>query len=152
MTLLPIPGHEETYWASAEGVISTRRRRGSHGGALKAYLGTNGYLNVDLYLNGSRQIRTVHSLIAETFLGPRPDGHLVRHLNGNALDNRIENLQYGTPSENAYDSVAHGTHWQVVKTQCPQGHPYDDENTRVIPSRPTARYCRACGRRQAVAA
>lgn len=32
----------------------------------------------------------------------------------------------------------------VNKTHCPQGHPYDEVNTYVTPSRPTARYCRAC--------
>lgn len=30
------------------------------------------------------------------------------------------------------------------KTHCPQGHEYTPENTYVLPSRPTARYCRAC--------
>lgn len=33
---------------------------------------------------------------------------------------------------------------QRAKTQCPQGHEYTPENTYVLPSRPTARYCRRC--------
>lgn len=34
---------------------------------------------------------------------------------------------------------------QREKTHCPQGHPYDEENTRVIvSSKGTARRCRAC--------
>jgi len=35
-------------------------------------------------------------------------------------------------------------HNNAVKTACPQGHPYSPENTYVLPSRPNARYCRAC--------
>ena len=34
----------------------------------------------------------------------------------------------------------------AIKTHCPQGHPYNPENTYVLPSRPNARYCRACQR------
>lgn len=33
-----------------------------------------------------------------------------------------------------------------LKTHCPRGHLYDETNTYVSPSRPTARYCRACKR------
>jgi hypothetical protein len=83
----------------------------------------------------------VHHLIAETFHGPRPEGMVVRHLNGNPLDNRAENLRWGTYTENNLDAVAHGTHLHARKTHCPQGHPYDAENTRVYRG---MRYCRAC--------
>lgn len=49
---------------------------------------------------GSRQ---VHQLVALTFLGPPPDGMEVRHLDGNAQNNCIENLKYGTRTENILD-------------------------------------------------
>ena len=34
----------------------------------------------------------------------------------------------------------------AAKTHCPAGHPYDEANTIVTPSRPNARYCRECNR------
>jgi len=45
----------------------------------------------------------------ETSVGPCPEGHVTRHLNGDPTDNRLENLRWGTRSENQRDSVKHGT-------------------------------------------
>ena len=42
----------------------------------------------------------VHVLIAYAFLGPRPDGLVIDHKNGNKLDNRACNLEYVSVSEN----------------------------------------------------
>jgi hypothetical protein len=51
--------------------------------------------------------RDVHRLILETFVGPRPPGKQCRHLNGDSLDNRLENLAWGTFHENFADRLAH---------------------------------------------
>ncbi len=48
-------------------------------------------------------------LVAETFLGPRPEGTQISHLNGNPSDNRPVNLVYETPAENNKRRIAHGT-------------------------------------------
>ena len=53
-------------------------------------------------------IRKVHHLVLETFIGPRPGGMVTRHLNGDSLDNRLENLTYGTHQENVDDRSRHG--------------------------------------------
>jgi hypothetical protein len=37
-------------------------------------------------------------------------------------------------------------HWTARITHCPQGHPYDEANTRMYEGR---RYCRACARERA---
>ena len=54
--------------------------------------------------------KNIHVAIAEAFLGFRPDGMVVRHVDGNRYNNAAENLCYGTPNENVYDSVSHGTY------------------------------------------
>jgi len=46
-------------------------------------------------------------MVLAAFVGPCPDGMHTRHLNGNKLDNRLENLQWGTPKENGEDRVKH---------------------------------------------
>lgn len=52
---------------------------------------------------------TIHSLVAEAFLGKKPDGLEIRHLNGIPWDNTVQNLAYGTPKENRADAVIHGS-------------------------------------------
>lgn len=52
----------------------------------------------------------VHRLVAEAFIGPCPQGHVVRHGPGGRLDNRPENLCYGTPAQNnGADKLRDGT-------------------------------------------
>lgn len=91
----------------------------------------------------------VHRLVAAAFVGPCPEGMEVRHLDGNKLNNAVRNLTYGTPSENNFDRVRHGTHPNANKTHCPRGHVYSPENTYYSPGR-TNRNCRTCirGRQQ----
>lgn len=61
-----------------------------------------GYLAVVLMSNdGKVKLRCkVHSIIAETFIGPRPAGAIVEHKNLNKHDNRVVNLEYISQREN----------------------------------------------------
>ena len=56
-----------------------------------------GYPRVRL---GHGRYITVHSLVAAAFIGPRPDGLQVNHINHDRSDNRVENLEYLSRSEN----------------------------------------------------
>jgi hypothetical protein len=67
------------------------------------------YLVAQLFVGGRNMPRKVHSLVAGAFLPPPPSPvHVLRHRNGNMLDNRAENLEWGTQAENMKDAVAHG--------------------------------------------
>lgn len=89
--------------------------------------------------------RYVHAMVLETYVGPKPpDMNLGRHLNGNSLDNSIENLRWGTYSENELDKVAHGTHQNARKTHCKRQHELSPENVYVTSW--GGRQCRACVR------
>ena len=59
-----------------------------------------GYLRVHLYIKGKRTTRTVHSLVAEAFIGPRPEGCEVNHKDGIKCHNEATNLEWMTPAEN----------------------------------------------------
>lgn len=50
----------------------------------------------------------LHRLVMEAFVGPRPPGMVIRHLDGNPRNNRLDNLAYGTPAENSADMIRHG--------------------------------------------
>lgn len=67
------------------------------------------YLKCGLILNGKLKRFSVHRLILLAFRGPCPIGMEGAHLNGNAKDNRIENLAYKTKLENEGDKITHGT-------------------------------------------
>lgn len=60
----------------------------------------NGYARVELSKNKSSKTFLVHRLIATVFI-PNPDNkRTVNHINGNKLDNRVENLEWATDKEN----------------------------------------------------
>jgi len=72
---------------------------------------SKGYKTVSAMLsNGKSRPVGVHQLVADAFHGPRPDGLVVRHLNGVPSDNAPGNLKYGTDAENADDRKRHGTY------------------------------------------
>lgn len=108
---------------------------------LKAHDDGRGYPTVYLYTEGQAHRRRIHRLVAAAFLGPCPVGQEVRHLDGVKVNNTVENLAYGTRSENEFDKVRHGTHQQARKTHCRRGHAYDDENTLRYGAK---RDCRTC--------
>lgn len=62
-------------------------------------LGTTGYLNVALQNKTLRKREKIHRLVAAAFIGP-PGKLDVNHIDGNKLNNRLENLEYVTRSEN----------------------------------------------------
>lgn len=106
-------------------------------------ISTGGYL----YVSGGRSVKIkVHVAVAAAFIGPRPDGLVIRHLDGNYKNNRVDNLAYGTQSENMQDAAQHGVLWTTKRTHCPRGHAYDEENTYWNRNH---RYCRACNRERA---
>lgn len=71
----------------------------------------NGYLHCTLYVDGGRRFtRKISRLVCEAFHGAKPTPcHQVRHLDGNKLNNRADNLAWGTQLENAADSKRHGS-------------------------------------------
>jgi hypothetical protein len=62
-----------------------------------------GYLQVGLYHDGVQHHKTVHSLVAECFIGERPDGYHVDHIDRNTTNNCLSNLRYLTPRENIHN-------------------------------------------------
>lgn len=69
----------------------------------------NGYLRVNLSDLGRREARCVHGLVAEAFIGSRPESMDVCHNDGNRDNNALSNLRYGTALENQRDRRAHRT-------------------------------------------
>ena len=99
---LPIadfPGYEVSYLGLVRGPMKT----------LTLSQDRKGYLFANMRRGGALHKRMVSGLVAEAFIGLRPDGQQVRHKNGIKSDNHFSNLEYGTQVENEHDKRRHGT-------------------------------------------
>ena len=144
----PVPGYEGSYAASSHGRIRsldriTDRGRNWRGRLLTPTPMKNGYLLVTLWRGGRQRTQLVHRLVLSAFHGPCPDGSEALHRDGIRTNNYLENLSWGTHSENQLDQVCHGTHHNASKSQCIRGHLFTPENTYTYPSG-RKRSCRRC--------
>lgn len=69
-----------------------------------------GYLQVHL-CDGHGRVKTerIHNLVTAAFIGTKPSGLVVRHLDSNSSNNILSNLVYGTYLENENDKINNGT-------------------------------------------
>lgn len=81
--------------------------------------------------------RSVHRIVHETFIGPIPEGLTIDHLCRVKPCANPGHIEAVTQAENNRRKPA------SLVTECPQGHPYDEENTRLNRGR---RNCRECDR------
>ena len=66
----------------------------------RKYKNSNGYVYVKLHVNGKCYNKRVHRLVAITFI-PNPENkNQVNHIDGNTLNNHVENLEWSDGSEN----------------------------------------------------
>ena len=88
--------YEGLYTISNQGVIRSLYT----GKILKQYLNKYGYYQVRLYKDKKVRNHTVHRLVAETFIpNPRKE-KTVNHIDGNKTNNKVENLEWCSFSEN----------------------------------------------------
>ena len=89
-------------------VYEDGRVLGLKGFFLKPGLSSNGYYTVAICSKDKKISTPIHRLIAECFI-PNPENKLyINHINSNRTDNRIENLEWCTPKENAIHMVKNG--------------------------------------------
>lgn len=67
-----------------------------------------GYKHVTIYINKKPKSCRIHRLVATAFIPNLENKPYVNHLNGIRSDNRVENLEWVTPSENTQHAVDTG--------------------------------------------
>lgn len=93
--------------------------------------------------------KNIHTLVAEAFIGPRPDGFDVCHNNGDRFDNRPGNLRYDSHSNNQKDMVRHGTCHTSNRLRCLRGHLLKSPNLVASKKKNGRRECLSCARTRA---
>jgi hypothetical protein len=98
----PVVGCENWYEVSSYGRV--RRVKcstcGNPGSILKHYYSDPGYARVTLPVKGKcRRSFYVHHIVAKAFLGPRPKGMTINHIDGDKQNPAVSNLEYITKSE-----------------------------------------------------
>lgn len=112
----PIKGFEKIYEISSLGRVKSLARpmhlpvRGAYYTSREkimspARIGADGYEFVYLRKGGKAHRRYVHRLVADNFLNGIKNGNVINHINGIKYDNRVENLEWCSQSEN----VKHAT-------------------------------------------
>ena len=101
-----VVGYEGLYRVSNHGRVM---RVAGGGGARPGYIFKEGkskrYNRVWLSKNGDTQSHSVHRLVLIAFVGPRPHGCEANHKDGNRKNNRVENLEWVTASQNVRHSI-----------------------------------------------
>ena len=78
----------------------------------------NGYITLQLQMDDKSKLNTkLHRLVALAFLPPKMNCNEIDHINGNKLDNRVENLEWVSTSENLRRAREQGLRPQAVSDE-----------------------------------
>ena len=144
----PVPGFEGAYEVSDHGRVRSKDRikkyvrrdqysgrdleivRHHKGRVLRPGPKKSGHLTVVLgrRMAGGAGSVQVHALVLNAFVGPCPPNHEALHGDGSSANNRLDNLRWGTRSENILEDIARGVRdnqygWSNGRTQTPNPMP-----------------------------
>lgn len=101
-----VVGYEGVYQVSSQGRVKRIAGGvGARSGHIIKDSKSERYSRVELSRYGCVRSYSVHRLVLEAFVGPCPNGHEANHKDGNRKNNRLENLEWVTASQNVRHSI-----------------------------------------------
>ena len=111
-----VVGFERAYQVSNLGRVKSKTRKGVIAERLlRPFKNNQGYECVDLWDNNHKK-KLVHRLVAEAFIANPNNKKEVNHIDGNPLNNKVENLEWVSHKENMLHSHR-VLHQRTVKGQ-----------------------------------
>ena len=65
----------------------------------------SGYKMINLNKDGKMKNETIHSMVAKAWIGPIPKGYCVNHKDGNKHNNKLNNLEIITKSQDVLHAI-----------------------------------------------
>ena len=92
------------YFASSSGQIFSNRRGSLK--EMKLSVHRDGYFKIMICVEKTKYTRMVHRLVASAWITNSENKREINHKNGDKKDNRVENLEWVTSSENAFHKTS----------------------------------------------
>lgn len=122
----PVVGYEMNYEISNLGRVKSIGHLGRPGrrGIMRPFPCRPGYLRVSLVFDGKIKTHYVHSLVSEAFIGLRPKGYEVDHIDGDKRNNVLLNLRYVSHRDNQRGMRArHKENGRLLSNRRGEDHP-----------------------------
>lgn len=149
----PIEGYEGRFEITTDGRVfskaGTGQGRRKQDFLLKQQKSRDGkYWCINLMYKRRQQNHGVHRLVATAFIPNTENKPQVNHINGNGLDNRVENLEWVSQSENTKHAyriglMTGGYTKGLLRDKCNKGHILTGENV-IRTTKNDGRRCRIC--------
>ena len=108
-------------WASIDGYKNYqvswwgRVRNATTARILKGSLSSNGYLTVGLSKNRKPKTHYIHQLVAREWVSNPEEKRCVDHIDGNKVNNHLDNLRWATHAENSRNMKKHSDGSSIYK-------------------------------------
>jgi len=137
-----VPGYEELYQVSNLGNVKRLASKvwvEKHKGYFRTYpeetlkpiLSPSGYYHVNLYKDKKLKTFRINRIVLMTFDRMPKDGEVSMHLDNNKLNNKLENLKWGTCKDNAQQMHKEGRNNCISGSKNPMAKTNEEEVAKI---------------------